>query len=192
MKYFLKSLQLLVFFFLISCFKQSTEIEKKIYTPQTKIEKIHCKKEYTITDNETESYENENDEYISNSLFEKWKGTYKLRKDSNLDSWERESIFFSELNLIKPDSCIFKSWLADENGKRYIKDDNYQEFVGGILATQNKDSIEFYTKRVVSGGNNSLSPLLILTEENKKHFIYSLITSPANNGIIKIPIEKVK
>lgn len=93
--------------------------------------------------------------------------------------------------LIKPDSCVFKSWLADEGGLRYKKDDNYQEYVGGIYATANKDSIEFYTKRVVSGGNNSLSPLLTLIRSNEDYFIYSLITSPPNNGIVRISIKKL-
>ncbi|REC61505.1 hypothetical protein DRF65_15035 [Chryseobacterium pennae] len=63
------------------------------------------------------------DELISGELFKQWKG------------------------LIKPDSCIFKSWLADNKRKRYSKDDNYQEYIGGIFATANKDSIEFFYKK---------------------------------------------
>ena len=106
-------------------------------------------------------------------MFEKWKGKYNLKQENLTDGWGRESIFFSEILLIKPDSCVFKSWLADEDGLRYKKDDNYQEYVGGIYATANKDSIEFYTKRVVSGGNNSLSPLLTLIRSNEDYFIYS-------------------
>lgn len=94
------------------------------------------------------------------------------------------------MTLIKPDSCVFKSWIADENGKRYIKNDNYKEIIGGILATTNKDSIEFYSKRVISGENNTLSPLLTLTKNGKNYFIYSFITSPPSNGIVEMPIDK--
>lgn len=54
--------------------------------------------------------------------------------------------------MIRPDSCTFKSWLADHKGKRYHKDDNYQEYIGGIYATISKDSIEFFTKRIIEGG----------------------------------------
>lgn len=54
----------------------------------------------------------------------------------------------------------------------------------------NKDSIEFYTKRVITGGNNSLSPLLSITKDYGGFYVYSIITSPTNNGIIKTEIEK--
>ncbi|MDR2204868.1 MAG: hypothetical protein LBE36_01740 [Flavobacteriaceae bacterium] len=191
MKYTLKLVLLFSALFLISCFNQNNKIEKKIE------EKINDKREDSTIHIKTTSYEkniesnNNHDEYISNSLFEKWKGIYKLKQDYQLDGWGRESISFSELILIEPDSCVFKNWLADEDGKRYSENDNYQEFIGGILATPNKDSIEFYAKRVVSGGNNSLSPLLTLTRNKKNHFIYCLITSPSNNGIVKMHIEKL-
>jgi len=115
-----------------------------------------------------------------------------VKENDRIDRWGSESIFFSELTLIKPDSCIFKSWLADTNGKRYTKDDNYQEVIGGILATTDKDSIEFYTKKVIAGGNQSLSPLLTLKRKNNNYYIYSLITSPPNNGIVEIAIQKIK
>lgn len=94
--------------------------------------------------------------------------------------------------MIKPDSCIFKTWLTDERGRRYAEDDNYQEFIGGILATKSKDSIEFYTKKVVVGGNNNLSPLLSVSRSGNNFSIYSLITSPPNNGIIPMPLIKMK
>lgn len=196
MNHILKLAQLFIIIFLLSsCFKQNDGTKKNINSATT--EKITEKKEDTatnskITNEENDAEENDNDEFISNSLFEKWKGAYQLKQENQIDGSGRESTVFSELILIKPDSCIFKSWLADTNGKRYNEDDNYQEFIGGIYATSNRDSIEFYTKRVVSGGNNSLSPLLTLTKKNKNHFIYSLITSPPHNGIIEIPIEKLK
>ncbi|KMQ69267.1 hypothetical protein ACM39_04005 [Chryseobacterium sp. FH2] len=113
-----------------------------------------------------------------------------MKQEDLTDAWGRESTSFSELTLIKPDSCIFKSWLADSKGKRYVKDDNYQEFIGGILATSSKDSIEFYTRKVVIGENNSLSPLLTLIKKNESYFVYSLITSPPHNGVVEMPIEK--
>lgn len=132
------------------------------------------------------------DEFISLKLFQAWKGLYSMENDGIIDGWGRESIFYAELNMIKPDSCIFKSWLADSNGKRYNKNDNYQEYIGGIYATTNKDSIEFFTKRIIVGGNKDLSPLLTLTKNNKEYFIHSLITSPPHNGVIEMPIEKLK
>ena len=136
--------------------------------------------------------ENGNDEFISKFLFEKWKGRYQIKQSDQIDGWGRESIAVSELILIKPDSCIFKTWLTDERGIRYAEDDNYQEFIGGILATKSKDSIEFYTKKVVVGGNNNLSPLLSVSRSGNNFSIYSLITSPPNNGIIPMPLIKMK
>ena len=139
-----------------------------------------------------EEEENGNDEFISKLLFEKWKGSYQLKQNGQMDGWGRESIAVSELILIKPDSCIFKTWLTDERGIRYAEDDNYQEFIGGILATKSKDSIEFYTKRVVVGGNNNLSPLLSVSRSGNNFSIYSLITSPPNNGMMAMPLIKIK
>lgn len=139
-----------------------------------------------------EEEENGNDEFISKLLFEKWKGSYQLKQNSQMDGWGRESIAVSELILIKPDSCIFKTWLTDERGIRYAEDDNYQEFIGGILATKSKDSIEFYTKRVVVGGNNNLSPLLSVFRSGNNFSIYSLITSPPNNSMTAMPLIKIK
>lgn len=134
--------------------------------------------------------ENDNDEFISKSLFERWKGRYILSQMDMIDGWGRESTSISELLLIKPDSCVFKSWLTDEKGKRYSENDNFQEYLGVIYATMNKDSIEFYTKKVIVGGNNSLSPLLTITKDYKDFYVYSIITSPPNNGIIKMKIDK--
>ena len=190
MKSYLKIFQIFfITIFFLSC-KQNNEIKKDVA-----LKKINEKKDsdtliQTITKKNNEEV-NDHDEFISASLFEKWKGKYNLKQENLTDGWGRESIFFSEILLIKPDSCVFKSWLADEDGLRYKKDDNYQEYVGGIYATANKDSIEFYTKRVVSGGNNSLSPLLTLIRSNEDYFIYSLITSPPNNGIVRISIKKL-
>lgn len=129
------------------------------------------------------------DEFISEKLFQQWKGDYSMENDVT-DGWGRESVSYIELNMIKPDSCIFKSWLADHKGKRYSKDDNYREYFGGIYATANKDSIEFFTKRIIVGGNQELAPLLTLTKNNKDYFIYSFLTSPPHNGIIQMPLEK--
>lgn len=134
--------------------------------------------------------ENEHGEVVSDSLFYVWQGRYILEQEDQVDAWGRESILFAELNLIKPDASVFKTWLADSNGKRYSSNDNYQEYIGAILATPRKDSVVFYTQEVVSGGNGALSPLLILTKENEHYFIYSLITSPPHNGIVQVPIEK--
>ena len=139
-----------------------------------------------------EEEENGNDEFISKLLFEKWKGSYQLKQNGQMDGWGRESIAVSELILIKPESCIFKTWLTDERGIRYAEDDNYQEVIGGILATKSKDSIEFYTKRVVVGGNNNLSPLLSVSRSGNNFSIYSLITSPPNNGMMAMPLIKIK
>lgn len=195
MKSYLKIFQIFfITIFFLSC-KQNNEIKKDVALKKIEIKKINEKKDsdtliQTITKKNNEEV-NDHDEFISASLFEKWKGKYNLKQENLTDGWGRESIFFSEILLIKPDSCVFKSWLADEDGLRYKKDDNYQEYVGGIYATANKDSIEFYTKRVVSGGNNSLSPLLTLIRSNEDYFIYSLITSPPNNGIVRISIKKL-
>lgn len=147
---------------IISC-KQKENNYKRTSADSLNITKPHIILERAQTDKITSDTENnpeENDEFISVSLFEKWKGTYILKQEDQLDGWGRESTSFSQLILIKPDSCIFKSWLVDGDGKRYKEDNNYQEFIGGILATASKDSIEFYTKRVTRGGNDSLSPLL--------------------------------
>ncbi|WP_149205768.1 hypothetical protein [Flavobacterium johnsoniae] len=193
MKYFLKLLQLVMIFLLASCFKNN-KIEDNVKVKKSNVEsKINEKKENVYIHKQKENNENENsdtDEFISHSLFEKWQGVYEFEQDSQLDSWGRESVLIAELTLIKPDSCVFKSWIADENGKRYIKNDNYKEIIGGILATTNKDSIEFYSKRVISGENNTLSPLLTLTKNGKNYFIYSFITSPPSNGIVEMPIDK--
>ena len=113
-------------------------------------------------------------------------------KNSITDCWGRESISHVELNMIQLDSCIFKCWLTDNEGRRYDKEDGYQEYIGGILATPNKDSIEFFTKRVVEGGNEGLSPLLTLIKTNKNYFIYSLLTSPPHNGIVEMPLQKLE
>lgn len=132
------------------------------------------------------------DEFISEKLFQKWKGLYRIEESDIIDGWGRESIHYAELDIIQPDSCVFKSWLADNKGNRYNKNDNYQEYIGGILATTHKDSIEFFTKRIVEGGNEGLSPLLTLIKRKNEYFIYSFLTSPPHNGIIEMPIQKIK
>lgn len=195
MKSYFKIFQMFfITIFFLSC-KQNNEVKKDVALKKIEIKKINEKKDsdtliQTITKKIDEEV-NDHDEFISASLFEKWKGKYNLKQEKLTDGWGRESISFSELILIKPDSCVFKSWLADEDGLRYKKDDNYQEYVGGIYATADIDSIEFYTKKILSGGNNSLSPLLSLKRNNKDYFIYSLITSPPNNGIIRVSIKKM-
>ncbi|MDM1557256.1 hypothetical protein HX126_22140 [Chryseobacterium indologenes] len=144
---------------------------------------------------DTLKFENElegEDEFISEKLFQKWKGLYIMENNDVIDGWGRESISYAELNMVNPDSCIFKSWLADNKGKRYGKDDNYQEYIGGIFATTNKDSIEFFTKRIIEGGNENLSPLLILIKRKNEYFISSFITSPPHNGIIEMPLQKIQ
>ncbi|MDM1557254.1 MULTISPECIES: hypothetical protein [Chryseobacterium] len=94
--------------------------------------------------------------------------------------------------MIKPDSCIFKSWGVDNKGKRHNKDGNYQEYIGGIYATANKDSIEFFTKRIVEGGNEDLSPLLTVIKRKNEYFISSFLTSPPHNGIIQMSLQKIR
>ncbi len=192
MKNFLKLIWVFSLAFLCSCFKQNEGTKNTVLITNDTVIKNEHKKDEIKTNIDLKYEENNEDEFISNSLFQKWKGEYLLTQCNQLDGWERESTSFSELKLIAPDSCIFKSWLADERGNRYVKNDNYQEYIGGILATSDKDSIEFYTKRIVRGGNNSLSPLLSLTKSSNNYFIYSIITSPPNNGIIKMSIEKQK
>ncbi|WP_146941065.1 hypothetical protein [Chryseobacterium hagamense] len=179
---------------MISCkqkendYKRANANSLNITNPNRILDRVQTEK----IASDTIDYTEKNEEFISNSLFEQWKGTYILKQEDQLDGWGRESTSLSQLILIKPDSCIFKSWLEDSDGKRYKKNDNYQEFIGGILATASKDSIEFYTKRVVAGSNNSLSPLFALSKNNKNYLIYSLLTSPPHNGIIGMTIIKVK
>lgn len=148
------------------------------------------KKENKDTRNVDYELEGE-DELISNEFFQQWKGLYSTENDV-IDGWGRESISYAELNMVNPDSCIFKSWLADSKGKRYSKDDNYQEYIGGIYATANKDSIEFFTKKIVEGGNEDLSPLLTLIKRKNEYFISSFLTSPPHNGIIEMPLQKIR
>lgn len=131
------------------------------------------------------------DEFISKKLFQKWKGKYEY-SFQYIDHNGTSSDLIVNVNLIKPDSCIFKSWLSNNKGKRYTKDDNYQEYIGGIFATTNRDSIEFFTKRIIEGGNENLSPLLTLIKRKNEYFIYSFLTSPPHNGIVEMPIQKIK
>lgn len=186
---------LLLNIFFISCKKQNYDIKNNVNTKVLVLDDSAQKEKSKIdtfsTKHKNREDENENDEYISKSLFEKWKGNYQLKQTEQIDGWGRESIAFSELILLKPDSCIFRNWLADKDGIRYEDDDNYQEYIGGILATNSKDSIEIYTKRVITGGNNSLSPLLTLSKKGNSYYIYSLITSTPNNGLIKMPLKKL-
>jgi len=194
MKYILKIILLnIIIVFLDSCKKtdiitENTPIKKD--STNKNIEKKDSLISFKIKQETIE--ENENDEYISQTLFAKWKGHYELRQSDLIDGWGRESTSISELDLIKPDSCIFKSWLADANGKRYNKNDNYQEIIGSIYATTHKDSVEFYTKRIIAGSDNSFSPFLSLVRNNLDYSIYSFFTSPPHNGIIKMPINKTK
>lgn len=189
----------IIFIVIISCFKENKQ--KMNDDLHDSPREIHAQLDSQIHKNsykDTLKYpniideNNENDEFISTSLFQNWRGSYLLKQEGIIDGWGRESISFSELYLIKPDSCVFKSWLADENGKKYKENDNYQEIIGGIYATEKKDSIEFYTKIIVAGGNNSISPLLTLVKNKKNYSIYSLLTSPANNGIVKMEVIKRK
>lgn len=195
MKTKIKLTQLLIILFFVSCSKnhetksQNLGLIKNKNTQNSIIQNSELKADTIKSYNEEI---NENDEYISSSLFKNWKGKYILKQESVMDGYGRESISFSELYMIRPDSCILKSWLSDEEGNRYKQNDNYQEYIGGIYATENKDSIEFYTKKVIVGGNNSLSPLLTLSKNGRNFFIYSLLTSPSHNGIVKMEILKVK
>lgn len=189
-KYFFKTILLfIVIYFSNSCEKNNIITERKLI----KNDSVNNINKSDSIDNILETIEeNENDEYISQTLFAKWKGHYELRQSDLIDGWGRESTSISELDLIKPDSCIFKSWLADANGKRYNKNDNYQEIIGSIYATTHKDSVEFYTKRIIAGSDNSFSPFLSLVRNNLDYSIYSFFTSPPHNGIIKMPINKTK
>ncbi|MDN3692761.1 hypothetical protein QWZ06_10955 [Chryseobacterium tructae] len=64
------------------------------------------------------------DEFISKKLFQKWKGKYEY-SFQYIDHNGTSSDLIVNVNLINPDSCIFKSWLSNNKGKRYAKDDNY-------------------------------------------------------------------
>lgn len=48
------------------------------------------------------------------------------------------------------------------------------------------------TKRIIEGGNYNLSPLLTLIKRKDGYFIYSFLTSPPHNGIVEMPIQKIK
>ena len=181
----MKFLLLILPFLLFSCkgFTKNNSI-----SDSTNV-KIHNKEDSLVENSTSLNFDNseqeDNDEFISKKLFKEWKGTYREIEKNQLDGWGRESNVISELYLITPDSVIFKSWLTDSNGLKYTENDNYQEFIGGVLATSRKDSIEFYTKRIVSGGNNSLSPLLTLTKKNNNYFVYSQLFSPNHYIVMK-------
>ncbi|MEC5395841.1 hypothetical protein [Bergeyella sp. RCAD1439] len=188
------TLQLTVIFILYllinSCKGNNDNISSVNNNNETVIEDEWNKNTQTIVhENDSIEYE-ENDEFISNFLFNQWKGKYELVQEDLIDGWGRESMCFTELVLIAPDSCIYRSWLADENGKRYAKEDNYQEYVGGMVATSEKDSIEFYTKKVLAGGNNTLSPLLTLTKSNDKFYLHSVLIPNSRDEIHKISVDK--
>lgn len=189
----IKYLYILMALGMLSCVKERSVKNKKqknsILLIDQKVNNIKSENRDTLKlENELEG----EDEFISNELFQKWEGLYIMENNDVIDGWGRESTSHVELNMIKPDSCIFKSWLADNKGKRYGKDDNYQEYIGGIFATPNNDSIEFFTKRIIEGGNEHLSPLLTLIKKKNGYFISSFITSPPHNGIVEMPLEKIK
>ncbi|WP_250255089.1 hypothetical protein [Chryseobacterium sp. Marseille-Q3244] len=189
----IKYLYILMALGMLSCVKDRTVKNRKrkdsILLIASQINNIKSENRDTLKlENELEG----EDEFISEKLFQKWKGIYIMENNDVIDGWGRESISYAGLNMIKPDSCIFKSWLADNKGKRYNKDDNYQEYIGGIFATANKDSIEFFIKRIIEGGNENLSPLLTLIKRKNKYFISSFLTSPPHNGIIEMPMQKIK
>lgn len=107
MKYFLKTILLfIVIYFPNSCEKNNIITETKLI----KNDSVNNINKSDSIDNILETIEeNENDEYISQALFARWKGHYELRQSYLIDGWGRESTSISELDLIKPDSCIFKS-----------------------------------------------------------------------------------
>lgn len=193
--FFQLNIKLLCVFLLMqifSCTKKDTQVNEAHHNSilQTDHKNDNLKEE----DNDIVRLDDElegEDEFISEKLLQQWKGKYSKEYDVT-DGWGRESISYAELDIIKPDSCIFKGWLTNTNGIRYIKDDGYFEYIGGIYATVNKDSIEFFTKRVIEGGNEDLSPLLTLIKRKNEYFISSFITSPTHNGIIEMPLQKIK
>ncbi|MGV0964673.1 hypothetical protein [Empedobacter falsenii] len=182
MKYYKKIIQLLIItvLFITSCQINKNDQKNNSILDSTNV-KIHNKEDSLVENSTSLNFDNleqeDNDEFISKKLFKEWKGTYKVIEKNKLDGWGRESNVISELYLITPDSVIFKSWLTDSNGLKYTENDNYQEFIGGVLATSRKDSIEFYTKRIVSGGNNSLSPLLTVIKKQQLSYLQSITLS---------------
>ncbi|OCA77450.1 hypothetical protein BBI01_03065 [Chryseobacterium artocarpi] len=188
----IKYLWIVVTLGMLSCIKDRTikkdSSKDSVPLMGRNISNVEIENNDSLSENELEG----EDEFISEKLFQKWKGSYYIENSDIIDGWGRESIHYAELDIIQPDSCVFKSWLADNNGNRYNKNDNYQEYIGGILATTHKDSIEFFTKRIVEGGNEGLSPLLTLIKRKNEYFIYSFLTSPPHNGIMEMPIQKIK
>ena len=101
----IKLLGILLLIQLFSCTKTDSPVNGK-YKESTLLKNQNDNKEEN-KDTLSLEYELEGeDEFISEKLFQKWKGLYIMENNDVIDGWGRESISYAELNMVNPDSLI--------------------------------------------------------------------------------------
>lgn len=136
-----------------------------------------------------EDFEEGQDELVSDELFKNWQGTYIL-KEENIDAWGRESVSNVKIELLKPNKCIYESWLSGVEGVEYEENSNRYKIIGGVQINSTHDSLSFYSSKFLIGESMNLSPVFTLIKRNGNYFISSILTSPPHNGIVEMPIMK--
>ncbi|VEH21150.1 Uncharacterised protein [Chryseobacterium nakagawai] len=188
----MKKIILSIFYFigtlLISCFGDGSHKQKNI-KQKINVDTINTRRADNINnyDNELES----NDEIIEDKQFSKWKDEYHYFFQY-IDHKGISSDLKAKINLIKSDSCVFESWFEDPNDEQYNKN-GYLKLLGHIYVSDDKNlKIIFLENTVLNGESPELDPVFTLINKKNEFYIESFLTSPPHNGIIEMPIQKIK
>lgn len=131
------------------------------------------------------------DKLISKELFQKWKGKYEY-SFQYIDRNGISSDLKANINLIKSDSCVFESWFENPNDEQHNKNE-YLRLLGHVYVSDDKNfKIIFLENIVLNGESPSLDPVFTLIKKKNQFYIESFLTSPPHNGIIEMPIEKIR
>ncbi|SIS64973.1 hypothetical protein SAMN05421786_101740 [Chryseobacterium ureilyticum] len=187
----IKYLWILVTLGMFSCIKDRTVKNKSskdsVPLMGRNISNVEIENNDSLSENELEGEE----EFISEKLFQKWKGEYRYFFQY-IDHNGISSDLKANINLIKSDSCVFESWFEDPNDEQHNKN-GYLKMLGHIYVSDDKNlKIIFLENTILNGGSPNLDPVFTLINKKNQFYIESFLTSPPHNGIIEMPIQKTK
>lgn len=180
---------IIVLILLNSCRRQSEKVDTDDNTKESIKDTVP--KSDSIRTSIENDFDEGHDELVSEELFSDWKGVYKLSNEY-IDGWGRKSLSNIKITLNEPNNCIYESWLTNLENIEYVENNNRYKIVGGVQINASHDSLSFYSSEYLLGESMNLAPVFVLIKNKGNYYVSSILTSPPNNGIIEIPIEKVK
>lgn len=174
---------------LISCSGNGSSKEKSERKKKINVDTINLSKTENL--NNLDEKLEVNDEIIENKQFSKWKGEYHYFFQY-IDYNGISSDLKANINLIKSDSCILESWFEDPNDEQHNKN-GYLKMLGHIYVSDDKNlKIIFLENTILNGESPNLDPVFTLINKKNQFYIESFLTSPPHNGIVEMPLQKVK